>query len=112
MVTRIASAPARTITAAQAANMVRSGDWLDFGACLSQPDVFERALATRVQELTNVRIRCSQAFHPRAILEADPKGTHFHWFSWHFNAYERAKHDAGICNYIPLNLGEVPDYYR
>ena len=21
-------------------------------------------------------------------------------------------HDAALCNYIPLNLGEVPDYYR
>ena len=33
-------------------------------------------------------------------------------FSWHFSGYDRKKHDAGRCNYTPLNLGEVPDYYR
>jgi len=109
---RSASHPAKKISAAEAAALVKSGYWLDFGACLSQPDVFDKALAARVHELTDVNIRCSQAFAPRAMFEADPQATHFHWFSWHFNAYERAKADAGICAYIPLNLGEVPDYYR
>jgi acyl-CoA hydrolase len=92
--------------------MVKSGHWLDFGACLSQPDVFDKALAARVHELTDVNIRCSQGFEPRAMLEVDPEAEHFHWYSWHYNTYERRKSDAGICHYIPLNLGEVPDYYR
>ena len=48
----------------------------------------------------------------RAVIEQDPEGRHFHMFSWHFTGYDRRKHDAGRCNYIPLNLGEVPDYYR
>jgi acyl-CoA hydrolase len=109
---RIASAPAKKITAVEATGLVKSGYWLDFGACLCQPDVFDRALAARVNELSNVGFRSSLAAKPRAVLESDPEGRHFHWFSWHFSAYERAKHDAGICNYIPLNLGEVPDYYR
>jgi Acetyl-CoA hydrolase len=109
---RKASKPARTITAADAAALVKSGYWLDFGACLSQPDTFDRALAARVHELTDVNIRASQAFETRAMLEADPNAEHFHWYSWHYNAYERKKSDAGICHYIPLNLGEVPDYYR
>jgi acyl-CoA hydrolase len=29
-----------------------------------------------------------------------------------FPATTAKKHDAGRCNYMPLNLGEVPDYYR
>ena len=49
---------------------------------------------------------------PRAVVEEDPEGKHFFWFSWHFSGYDRRKHDAGCCNYMPLNLGEVPDYYR
>ena len=49
---------------------------------------------------------------PRAVLEADPDGRHVHSFSLHFSAYDRRKHDAGRCNYIPVNLGEIPDYYR
>ena len=49
---------------------------------------------------------------PRPVLEADPNGQHFFWFSWHFSGYDRKKHDAGISHYIPCNLGEIPDYYR
>ena len=46
------------------------------------------------------------------MLEDDSDGKHFFLFSWHFSGYDRKKHDAGRCNYMPLNLGEVPDYYR
>jgi acyl-CoA hydrolase len=109
---RIASAPARKITAAEAALLVKSGDWLDYGACLGQPDVFDQALAARVASLSNVGIRSSLCAKPRAVLECDPAGTHFHWFSWHFTAYERSKSDAGICHHMPPNLGEIHDYYR
>ena len=49
---------------------------------------------------------------PRAVLEADPTGEHFLWFNWHFSGYDRRQHDAGRCNYIPMNFGEAPDYYR
>jgi acyl-CoA hydrolase len=46
------------------------------------------------------------------VLECDPDGSHFQWFSWHFSGYDRKHHDAGRCNYIPMNFGEVPDWYR
>jgi acyl-CoA hydrolase len=91
---------------------VRSDTWLDYGIGLCQPDVFDSALAARAAELSNVKIRSCLSLKPRAVLEVDPEGRHFHSFNWHFSGYDRAKHDAGRCNYIPLNLGEVPDYYR
>lgn len=86
--------------------------WLDYAVCLNQPDVFDHALAARTAELADVKIRSCLSMRPRAVLEADPDGKHFFWFSWHFSGYDRRKHDAGRCNYLPLNLGEVPDYYR
>jgi acyl-CoA hydrolase len=103
---------ARRITAAEAAGLVKSGDWVDYGASLSQPDVFDHALAARLAELRDVKIRTCLSLRPRAVLEADPQREHFHWYSWHFGAYDRRKHDAGLCHYIPCNLGEIPDYYR
>ena len=109
---RIAHNHARTITSQEAAALVKSNMWLDYGVSLCQPDVFDQALAARKDELTNVKIRSCLSIKPRAVLEADPEGEHFHWFSWHFSGYDRRKHDAGCCNYVPLNLGEVPDYYR
>jgi acyl-CoA hydrolase len=100
------------ITAEHAAGLVKSGSWLDYGAVLCQPDAFDRALAARKDELTNVKIRSCISTKPRAVLEADPAGEHFFMFSLHFSGYDRNQHDAGRCNYMPLNLGEVPDYYR
>src|SRR5439155_25276012 len=107
-----ARAPAREISAEDAAGLVTSGMWLDYGTGLSQPDVFDQALAARKADLRNVKIRSCLSMRPRAVLEADPEGEHFFSFSWHFSGYDRKKHDAGRCNYVPLNLGEVPDYYR
>jgi acyl-CoA hydrolase len=112
MLMRKASAPARKITATEAAALVKSGSWLDYSAVLGQPDVFDMALAARAGELRNVGIRCSLAAKPRAVLESDPEGEHFHWHSWHFSAYERRKSDDGICIHMPQHLGEIPDYYR
>ena len=48
---------ARQVTAEDAAALVRSGDWVDYGAVLAQPDAFDTALAARVGELRNVNIR-------------------------------------------------------
>jgi acyl-CoA hydrolase len=102
----------RRISAAEAAGLVKSGDWVDYGAVLAQPDVFDRALAARKAELRDVKIRACMSTRPRAVLEADPQREHFQWYNWHFGGYDRKKHDAGLCHYIPCNLGEIPDYYR
>jgi acyl-CoA hydrolase len=85
---------------------------VDYGAVLAQPDAFDRALALRKTELRDVKIRACLSTQARAVLEADPQREHFQWYSWHFGGYDRKKHDAGICHYIPCNLGEIPDYYR
>ena len=103
---------AQPVSADEAALIVKSGDWVDYGVTHCQPDVFDKALAARKSELKDVKFRSCISLRPRAVLEADPEGAHFFWFSWHFSGYDRAKHDAGISHYIPVNLGEVPDYYR
>jgi acyl-CoA hydrolase len=109
---RIASVPAQTISGEQAACLVRSGMWLDYGVGLAQPDVFDKALGALKGELHNVKIRSCLSMRPRAVAECDSEGDCFFLFSWHFSGYDRKKHDAGRCNYMPVNLGEVPDYYR
>ena len=103
---------AQPVTEAQAAALVKSGDWVDYGFGLAQPDAFDRALAARAAELEQVRIRSALTVRPRAVLQADPEAEHFLWFNWHFSSYDRKQHDAGRCNYIPMNFGEAPSYYR
>ena len=103
---------AQRISATDAAALVRSGDWVEYGTGIGQPDAFDTALAQRVDELEDVKIRACLTLRPRAVLEADPGRDHFHWFNWHYTGYDRAKGDAGLATYIPCNLGEIPDYYR
>ncbi|MBI1238837.1 MAG: 4-hydroxybutyrate CoA-transferase [Alphaproteobacteria bacterium] len=109
---RNARHPAKTISAEDAARLVKSGMWVDFGGGIAQPDAFDRALAARAAELSGVKVRSCLSVRPLAVLEADPKAQHFDYYSWHMGGYERAKADKGIGVYVPINLGEVPDYYR
>jgi acyl-CoA hydrolase len=103
---------AQHVSAKEAAALVKSGMWLDWGFGLVQPDLFDAALAARKDELNGVKIRACLSLRPRAVLEVDPEGAHFLWFNWHFSGYDRRQHDVGRCNYIPMNFGETPDYYR
>jgi acyl-CoA hydrolase len=103
---------AKEVSAQAAAELVKSGDWVDYGFALGQPDLFDQALGARAAQLTRVKIRAALTVRPRAVLDADPSGEHFLWFNWHFSGYDRRAHDAGRCNYIPMNFGEAPDYYR
>jgi acyl-CoA hydrolase len=112
MLKRVAKAPAERISPADAAGLVKSGMWIDLGGLNAQPETFDQALAARATELSDVKVRSCLSVRPLALLEADPTGAHFDYYNWHFGAYDRMKHDAGLCVYIPLNLGEVPDYYR
>lgn len=112
MTKRIAAAPAKHVSAAEAAQLVKSGMTLDYGGLSLQPDLFDTALAARAGELSGVKVRAVLSTRAVAILEADPEGKSFEYYNWHFGGYDRVKHDARRTVYIPLNLGEVPDYYR
>jgi len=47
----------KKISADEAAARVKSGDWVEYGFGLGQPDVFDRALAEHAQKLERVKIR-------------------------------------------------------
>lgn len=102
----------KTISAEEAAALVRPGHWVDYGGALCAPVLFDRALAARKHELQDVRIRSCVTMTKAEVIECDPEGEHFLWFNWHFSAYDRAKNLEGRCSYSPMNFGELPDYYR
>ncbi len=102
----------KTVAAEEAAATIKSGDWVDYGFGLGQPEAFDRAFAHRVPRLERVRVRGCLAMTPRAAVEADPKGRHINYYSWYFSGLERKMHDRGLCSHIPMNFGEAPDYYR
>ena len=102
----------KTISAAAAAGQVKSGDWVEYGFGIGQPDLVDQALAQRVSELTDVKLRGTLALRPRAVVEADPTAQHVVYLSWYFTGLERKMHDRGVCWHAPMNFGETPDYYR
>ena len=57
-------------------------------------------LPARTAELRNVKIRSCLSMKPRAVLEADPNGEHYFWFSGHSSGCDRRKHDEGVAHYI------------
>ena len=89
-----AKSEARKVSAAEAAALVKSGMWLDWGFGLCQPDKFDAALAARKDALKGVKIRACLSMRSRHVLECDPDGTHFQWFNWHFSGYDRKHHDG------------------
>lgn len=102
----------KTVSAEQAAALVKSGDWVDYGFGVGQPDLFDQALAARIKQLSGVALRGCLALRPRAAVEADPEAEHIEYLSWYFSGLERRMHDRGRCHHLPMNFGEAPDYYR
>jgi acyl-CoA hydrolase len=109
---RKAAHEAKYISAKDAASLVKTGMWLDYGTSLVQPNEFDRALAARITQVSNVKIRHCLTVKSHAFLDADPDRKHVMGLSLHFSGYDRKQHDAGRSQYIPVNLGEISDYYR
>ena len=109
---RKASGAAKTITATEAAGLVKSGMWIDFVGVGIMPVAFDRALGQRIHELEDIKLYHTLSMRPLATLEADPEGRRVLMINLHLGGYDRKQHDLGRCYYMPVNLGEIPDYYR
>ncbi len=99
-------------TAQEAVQVVRSGDWIDFGWCASVPALLDEALSERWEELHDVKCRGAVLTRRLKILSVPDTAEHFTWHSWHFSGLERKLMDEGIAWYIPLRYSELPRYYR
>ena len=99
-------------TPEEAVRVVKSGDWIDYATNLGFPELLDAALAKRVDELTDVKIRGNLIFKPIRCVEVDPKREHFVYNSWHCSAYERKLCDQGLCNFIPMVFRNLVPYYR
>ena len=98
-------------TPEQAAALVRSGDWVDYGAGMVFPTLCDAALAKRRDELTDVKIRGILCYGPIQAVECDPEQEHFTYSSWHLTGYERKLADRGLCYYIPMLYRNLRWFY-
>lgn len=102
----------KLISAADAAKMVNSGDWVDYGWCVGHPHAVDEALADRGYELTDVKVRGGVTCWMPAIFQIENPGDHFTWTSWHCSGVDRKIIEMGCGYYAPIRYSEVPRYYR
>ena len=98
-------------TAAKAVQIIKSGDWVDYGHFICAPIELDKALAKRVGELSDVKVRAVGFPGISQVAAVDPARTGFVYNNWHFTGGDRVLHDKGLCNYIPLLYHEGPGYY-
>ena len=102
----------KKMTADETAALVKSGDWLDYGWCTATSYDVDRALAKRMPELTDVKIRGGILCRRPAIFDIPDPAAHFSWNSWHFSGIDRKAVAEGFCYYSPLRYSELPRHYR
>ncbi len=101
----------KRVDPAQAAAVVASGDWVDYGWCTGTPRLLDKALAARYEELTDVKVRGGILFEKPAIMEVPDAQRHFSWNSWHMSGVERKMVGQGAY-YGPMRYSELPRFYR
>jgi acyl-CoA hydrolase len=100
----------KLVSAEEAAGLVKSGMWIDYGAICGFPSLIDEKLAARAKELKDVKIR---AEHSHTIIpRTDPAQQHFIYNSWFLGKVERDYAKHGATSYIPFGLGEGPRMYR
>lgn len=102
----------KLVTADEAVKVVKSGDWVEMGWCVGAPNVLDKALAKRKDELTDVKLRGGVQIWPMHCMQADPEGKTFTWVDWHFSGQVRKLYDAGLAYYAPIKYCELPRYIR
>ena len=98
-------------TAQEAVKVVKSGDWLDWGWCTGTPDALDKALAARMSELHDIKIRGGILLKVPEIFKVENAPEHFCWNSWHMSGIERKAIAQGIAYYGPIRYSELPRYY-
>jgi len=98
-------------TPEQVASLVRDGMWVDYGT-VQAPRAFDRALAQRVGEVKNVKIRALGHLTPLEVMEKDPEAKSFWIGNWHILGWTRKYIAENRGTHIPYNFGEAARYYR
>lgn len=102
---------AKTISAQQAAALVKSGQQVYLGCCTSYARAIADALAARSEELEDVIIGCSNIIPPMTVLDcAHPQAFRI---STYFMGYEeRRAWKAGRADFTSVHLGQVDQWCR
>jgi len=99
-------------TAEQAVQVVKSGDWVDYGWCTGTPVALDKALAARMGELEDINFRGGILMWQPAVFQIPDVTEKITWNSWHMSGVERKACTAGFGFYGALRYSELPRWYR
>ena len=102
----------KLVSAEKAAEIVKSGDFVDYGWCVTTTVAFDKALAKRMPELTDINLRGGILLWEPEVFKIENPEKHFTWNSWHSSGLERKLISKGLGFYMPLRYSEMPRYYR
>lgn len=99
----------KLISAETAAQLVKSGDTVEYGMFATKPIDFDTALGQRAGDgLENVSIRGTGTVLPvPEVIKNDPEQKSFQYFSWYFTAIDRKAGDYGLACHCPFNYHEA-----
>ena len=107
-----ASYQQKLATPEQAAALVKSGDWVDYGWTTGTPVAVDAAIAKRLPEVKDVKFRGGILMWVPEIFKIENPAEHFSWNSWHMGGIERKAVAQGFSFYSPIRYSELPRYYR
>lgn len=99
-------------TAEKAVEVVKSGDWVDYGWCTGTPVALDEAMAKRLPELTDVNFHGGILMWEPQIFQIDNPAEHMTWNSWHMSGIERKAIAKGFAYYASIRYSELPRYCR
>lgn len=108
----IAEYQSKLTTAEKAVEIVKDGDWVDYGWCVSTPVALDNALAKRMPSLYDIKFRGGVLLWKPAVCQIENAPEHLCWNSWHMSGIERKMIAEGIAYYGALRYSELPRYYR
>jgi len=98
----------KRVSADQAVAIVKSGDWVEYGHFALAPFTLDAALAKRVGDLRDVKVRAVLFPGLAAVATVDPTQESFVFNNWHFGRGERALAARGLCYHVPQLYHEAP----
>ena len=102
---------AKQISAEKAAGLVKSGDYVEYGYCLSKPVAIDMALGKRKAELSDVKVHCSNTLTKFICRRCRSRGEHFTYSSGHCSVSERPMMGT-FGFYVPSSFGQNPEWFR
>ena len=101
----------KLVTAAQAAAVVKSGDWVDYSWTATTPRAVDKELAKRLPDLYDVNFYGGILLHEPEIFKIEDPAAHMTWNSWHMAGFERKACEKGFSFYCALKYSELPRWY-